>query len=278
MASAKTSSCYCLTPGSSTTSLHDLNHSLSVNLHLNSSANESVLSNGGKRCKSSSSTSQRTRTSVARAKTQQLNEPSPVPLNYGPPLTAINGEPVKRKRGRPRKSIAPAPTTLDYSTLTMKAANVTEQQSNCLQTVVQQPAVVCFSSTSVKSTSNLQRCKTTAETLSLPTEQSSSPLPQLDWANSDELWQVMKRKEREQYKHDWRYISTHVDIEPRMRAILLDWLVEIAHAYRLHRETFHLAVEYFDRFMTLSKQRVRVDRFVSQSLLRPLHHTFYLLI
>lgn len=45
-----------------------------------------------------------------------------------------------------------------------------------------------------------------------------------------------------------------------MRSILIDWLVEIAYAYRLHRETVHLAIEYIDRFLTDSTRRMRIDR------------------
>lgn len=44
-----------------------------------------------------------------------------------------------------------------------------------------------------------------------------------------------------------------------MRAILLDWLLEICFAYRLHRETFHLACEYIDRFFTV-REAMTVDR------------------
>ena len=34
-----------------------------------------------------------------------------------------------------------------------------------------------------------------------------------------------------------------------MRAILLDWLIEVCEVYRLHRETFYLAVDFIDRFL-----------------------------
>lgn len=85
------------------------------------------------------------------------------------------------------------------------------------------------------------------------------PMPKLSWANNNELWQVMRRKELK-YLHDPAYLKRHLNIEPQMRAILLDWLVEISYAYRLHRETWYLAVEYMDRFMTCSKQQMRVDR------------------
>ncbi len=87
----------------------------------------------------------------------------------------------------------------------------------------------------------------------------STPMPKLSWANNHELWQKMLRKDAK-YIHDPFYLKRHANIEPQMRAILLDWLVEICYAYRLHRETWHLALEYMDRFMTCCKQQMRVDR------------------
>lgn len=86
-----------------------------------------------------------------------------------------------------------------------------------------------------------------------------TPLPELTWANSSDLWNAMRQSDLK-YKHNPGYTRNHVGIEPQMRAILLDWLAEISYAYRLHRETFHLAVEYMDRFMSVSKQQMRVDR------------------
>ncbi|XP_006802406.1 G1/S-specific cyclin-E1 [Neolamprologus brichardi] len=40
---------------------------------------------------------------------------------------------------------------------------------------------------------------------------------------------------------------------PKMRAILLDWLMEVSEVYKLHRETYHLAQDYFDRFMATQR-------------------------
>lgn len=34
-----------------------------------------------------------------------------------------------------------------------------------------------------------------------------------------------------------------------MRAVLIDWLVEVCKEFTLKRETLHLAVHNFDRFM-----------------------------
>lgn len=37
-----------------------------------------------------------------------------------------------------------------------------------------------------------------------------------------------------------------------MRAILLDWLIEVCEVYKLHRETYYLAVDYLDRFLEVT--------------------------
>lgn len=34
-----------------------------------------------------------------------------------------------------------------------------------------------------------------------------------------------------------------------MRSILLDWLNEVREVYKLHRETFYLAVDFLDRYL-----------------------------
>lgn len=47
-------------------------------------------------------------------------------------------------------------------------------------------------------------------------------------------------------------LARHPAIQPRMRAILLDWLIEVCEVYRLHRETFYLAVDFIDRFLSVA--------------------------
>ncbi|XP_048452113.1 G1/S-specific cyclin-E2 [Rhincodon typus] len=75
-----------------------------------------------------------------------------------------------------------------------------------------------------------------------------SPLPPLSWGNSEDVWSNMLRKEI-QYIHSKNVLSPHPSLQPKMRAILLDWLIEVCEVYVLHRETFYLAQDFFDRFM-----------------------------
>ena len=40
-------------------------------------------------------------------------------------------------------------------------------------------------------------------------------------------------------------------ILPAMRCKLINWVLEVSLHFRLHRETFYLAVHYMDRYMSL---------------------------
>ncbi|XP_034456834.1 G1/S-specific cyclin-E2-like [Hippoglossus hippoglossus] len=75
-----------------------------------------------------------------------------------------------------------------------------------------------------------------------------SPLPPLGWGSSEDVWVKMVGKEQN-YRHSKGFMQKHPTIQPRMRSILLDWLIEVSGAYTLHRQTFYLAQDYFDRFM-----------------------------
>uniref|UniRef100_A0A4W3GU57 Cyclin E2 n=1 Tax=Callorhinchus milii TaxID=7868 RepID=A0A4W3GU57_CALMI len=62
------------------------------------------------------------------------------------------------------------------------------------------------------------------------------------------VWTNMLKKETK-YTHNKNVLSLHPSLQPKMRAILLDWLIEVCEVYTLHRETFYLAQDFFDRFM-----------------------------
>ncbi|XP_018422733.1 PREDICTED: G1/S-specific cyclin-E2 [Nanorana parkeri] len=75
-----------------------------------------------------------------------------------------------------------------------------------------------------------------------------SPLPDLSWGNSKDVWLKLLSKENK-YIHSSQILQPHSALTPDMRSILLDWLIEVSEVYSLHRETFYLAQDYFDRFM-----------------------------
>uniref|UniRef100_A0A3Q3W5R8 Uncharacterized protein n=1 Tax=Mola mola TaxID=94237 RepID=A0A3Q3W5R8_MOLML len=85
----------------------------------------------------------------------------------------------------------------------------------------------------------------------------ASPIPRLSWANSDDVWIKMLNKELK-YVHDKGYLQRHPKLQPKMRAILLDWLLEVSEVYSLHRQTAYLAQDYFDRFMLTEEDKMQL--------------------
>ncbi|PIK53890.1 cyclin E [Apostichopus japonicus] len=85
-----------------------------------------------------------------------------------------------------------------------------------------------------------------------PIKDRTSPLPDLNWADSSELWRNMLKREIH-YVRDRSCLERHPLIDAKMRSILLDWLIEVCEVYHLHRETFFLAQDYVDRFLAASK-------------------------
>ncbi|XP_076449497.1 uncharacterized protein LOC143285930 [Babylonia areolata] len=74
------------------------------------------------------------------------------------------------------------------------------------------------------------------------------PLLHLGWAEPQMLWKEMKAREAK-YRHSVAMFDHHPDLDPRKRAVLFSWLSEVCQVYRLHRETYHLALEFVDRFL-----------------------------
>jgi len=113
-------------------------------------------------------------------------------------------------------------------------------------------------SSAVSTTSNFRR-------LALPIQflvtTRLSPLPHFNWADPEEVWNSLCRKDK-LYSRNHDYMMAHPSLQPRMRAILLDWLIEVCEVYRLHRETYHLALDFIDRYLAtqsdLPKQQLQL--------------------
>jgi Cyclin, N-terminal domain len=82
-----------------------------------------------------------------------------------------------------------------------------------------------------------------------------SPIPALAWADSSLLWQSMMAPDiKSKDSRSSKMFETNPEVQPKMRSILLDWLIEVAEVYKLHRETYYLAQDYVDRVLSASKE------------------------
>ncbi|KAG9146211.1 hypothetical protein Leryth_007925 [Lithospermum erythrorhizon] len=63
----------------------------------------------------------------------------------------------------------------------------------------------------------------------------------------DDMYKFYKLAESETRVHD--YIDSQPEINEKMRAILIDWLVEVHNKFELNQETLYLTINIVDRFL-----------------------------
>lgn len=51
-------------------------------------------------------------------------------------------------------------------------------------------------------------------------------------------------------------LSRQRNITPKMREILIDWMIEVAEEFMLKRETVHISINYIDRFLLLAPYEI----------------------
>lgn len=66
---------------------------------------------------------------------------------------------------------------------------------------------------------------------------------------AEEVYTYLRDLEQK-HKPKPTYMKRQPDITNVMRCVLVDWLVEVAEEYKLHRETLCLCVNYIDRFLS----------------------------
>ncbi|CAF0823763.1 unnamed protein product [Didymodactylos carnosus] len=71
------------------------------------------------------------------------------------------------------------------------------------------------------------------------------------WTKSHLLWLSMIHKTNNHvYKCQPLFLDQHPALQAKIRSVLLDWLMEVSEVYHLHRETYHLAIDYIDRYLS----------------------------
>ena len=84
------------------------------------------------------------------------------------------------------------------------------------------------------------------------------PIPDIDAEDSDNVllnseyakstYEYLNQLES-RIKIDPSYFDTQTEIKPKMRSILIDWLVQVHHRFKLYQETLYLTVWVIDRYL-----------------------------
>jgi hypothetical protein len=67
----------------------------------------------------------------------------------------------------------------------------------------------------------------------------------------NDIYQYLMAKEKDRV--DPRYMASQSDINEKMRAILVDWLVEVHRMFKLLPETLFLCVSIIDRYLSMKQ-------------------------
>ena len=117
-----------------------------------------------------------------------------------------------------------------------------------------------YPSSSKSTFTDLLECEEEIEVLSIPI--SSFAIDQIQIIPSDSvsstIWHLsdtsyvsdLLNKELEYMPNPYYLQTMQANISPQMRSILYDWMMEVCSELTLKRETFHLAVNYADRYLS----------------------------
>ncbi|GAX81523.1 hypothetical protein CEUSTIGMA_g8951.t1 [Chlamydomonas eustigma] len=84
--------------------------------------------------------------------------------------------------------------------------------------------------------------------------------PQACSAYAHSIFQYLREAELNKRANSKYLEDMQVDVNAKMRAILVDWLVEVSEEYKLCADTLYQAVNYIDRFLSLqSAQRSQLQ-------------------
>jgi len=85
--------------------------------------------------------------------------------------------------------------------------------------------------------------------------------PQLCATLASDIYMHMREAETKKRPSTDFMETIQKDVNPSMRAILIDWLVEVAEEYRLVPDTLYLTVNYIDRYLSgneINRQRLQL--------------------
>lgn len=79
-------------------------------------------------------------------------------------------------------------------------------------------------------------------------DQNDAENPQLLAEYVNDIYSYLFKLERK-FTIRENFLQTQMDVTPKMRSVLLDWLNEVHNQFSLEPETFHMAVSMIDRYL-----------------------------
>lgn len=145
--------------------------------------------------------------------------------------------------------------TAQYITapITRSKSNHTQNNDNQKYDNTQSQQIHINQSRSVSDVTRTTRSRSTASLSTLCSVETI--MLDLDPLQLEEMF-ISEKK----YQPSKDYYTWQQHLEPSMRPILFDWLMEVSQEFHLGRETYHLACNYVDRYLSMNASTPAIDQ------------------
>ena len=157
----------------------------------------------------------------------------------------VNGQQTKTKELTPVTASMDA-TMIPGGVHIMKAKTNVKPLASCTQTMT--PDTIA-ATRKIMADTPLTPTTSKMSNLTMKSVELFCPIPNLNWGDNWACWEEMLANDDIQHRLAKDALTKHPRLSEDHRTIVLEWLSEVTLLYHMRKDTFYVAVNFFDRFL-----------------------------
>lgn len=188
---------------------------------------------------------------LANAQAAAENQKKSMVVNGDGPIVANGALPVKAAAARKpaqkkAATVKPKPEVIEISPDTVEQVKENKQKKKAADDSSMKKAATLTSTLTARSKAACGLShKPKVQIVDIDAGDVNNELAVLEYV--EDIYTFYKIAENESRIHD--YMDSQPEINERMRAILIDWLIEVHHKFELNQETLYLTIHIVDRYL-----------------------------
>ncbi|MCD7471187.1 Cyclin-B1-1 [Datura stramonium] len=186
---------------------------------------------------------------LANAQAAAENQKKSMVVNADGPIVANGALPVKaaaRKPAQKKATVKPKPEVIEISPDTEEKVKENRQKEKAVADSSMKKAATLTSTLTARSKAACGLShKPKVQIVNIDATDVNNELAVLEYV--EDIYTFYKIAENESRIHD--YMDSQPEINARMRAILIDWLIEVHQKFELNQETLYLTINIVDRYL-----------------------------
>ncbi|KAK4493565.1 hypothetical protein RD792_017752, partial [Penstemon davidsonii] len=158
----------------------------------------------------------------------------------------VDGLPDKRARGPAKKKVASKPKPEEIIEISPDTNEVPHKEKEEISSKKKAPTLTSTLTARSKAACGM-KYKEKEQVIDIDEPDVNNDLAVVEYV--EEMYQFYQSVENENRPHD--YMNSQPELNEKMRAILIDWLVQVHHKFELSQETFYLTINIVDRYLAI---------------------------